>query len=47
MMQCDCKHCEYRIALARMFDIHISQSDCDKYETEFCEKMKNRKEKDA
>lgn len=36
IMDCNCKECLYRIALAIMFDIHILKEDCDRYETDYC-----------
>ena len=35
-MDCECKECPYRIALAAMFDIHVWREDCDRYETDYC-----------
>ena len=40
----NCKECPYRLALARMFDVHVWKEDCDKYQTEYCLKH-NMKEK--
>lgn len=40
MAEPNCKDCRYRYWLAR-YDCHIVASDCDKYGTEFCEKMNN------
>ncbi len=37
----NCKKCRYRIAIARMVDMHVWEEDCDKYGTDFCEKMNN------
>lgn len=37
----NCKTCRYRIWLARLCDVHVYADDCDKYGTEFCEKMNN------
>ena len=36
IVDCRCKECPYRIALAIMFDIHIWKEDCDRYETDYC-----------
>ena len=36
IVDCNCKECPYRIALAIMFDIHIWKEDCDRYETDYC-----------
>ena len=36
ILDCKCKECLYRIALAIMFDIHIWKEDCDRYETDHC-----------
>ena len=38
-MDCECKECPYRIALAAMFDIHVWKEDCDRYGTEYCKKQ--------
>ncbi len=35
-MDCNCKDCPYRIALAKCFDIHIWKEDCDRYKTDYC-----------
>ena len=35
-LDCKCKECQYRIALATMFDIHVWKEDCDRYETDYC-----------
>ena len=40
MAEPNCKDCRYRYWLA-IYDCHIAASDCDKYGTEFCEKMNN------
>lgn len=36
IVDCRCKECPYRIALAIMFDIHVWKEDCDRYETDYC-----------
>ena len=36
ILDCKCKGCLYRIALAIMFDIHVWKEDCDRYETDYC-----------
>ena len=36
IVDCRCKECPYRIALAIMFDIHVWKEDCDRYETGYC-----------
>lgn len=35
-----CKGCEYRRFLAKVFDIHIDNHDCDRVDSCFCEKMR-------
>ena len=32
----DCKNCSYRKYLARTFDVHVYEEDCDKYGTDLC-----------
>ena len=44
-MDCNCKECPYRILLAKKFDIHVWKEDCDRYETDCCEKQKSQKGK--
>ena len=39
-LDCKCKECQYRIALATMFDIHVWKEDCDRYETDYCVSIK-------
>ena len=35
----NCRKCRYRFWLARLCDIHVWWTDCDKYGTKLCENM--------
>lgn len=35
----NCLKCRYRIWLARLCEIHVWWTDCDKYGTDLCKKM--------
>ena len=41
MKKPNCKKCRYRIHLAKLCDIHVWWTDCDKHGTDLCEKMNN------
>ena len=38
-MKLDCKNCRYRFWLARDWDIHVDEHDCDKKGQDLCKKM--------
>lgn len=40
IVDCNCKECPYRILLSKKFDIHVWKEDCDRYETDYCNKQK-------
>ena len=46
-MNPDCKNCDYRKHLARLCDCHVWGEDCDKLDTDFCEKMQSKSENET